>query len=318
MSPAASQNTTRRSSPRGTTFKFPSAITHSEREVVEFDRSSKVVTPRVNRPTNREPSPRAPNEQLEASNQLAPVTRILSGTSMNGSTRSSAELYPASNNSSETLASEYLGNPVTSSKLPSSHSRVPSNISSPTNSARTLLMGYAQVNASFTVDSALIDQSPFEEVKRKGVLGGQGGGGVVGIEKSRNTGGFFGSFGLNVISESLGGLLNGGELSSIKEMRGVAASKAIPLLTTPQSLLFVDLCLSAGEEKSYKFAFTLPRGLPASHKGKAIKISYNLVIGTQMATGSASAQQQVRRVNVPFRVFSGVNGEFTMPTDSFG
>lgn len=310
-SPPVSQSVSRRSTPLSSSFKFPATAAPNEQEALDPGDTTKTNKHRQMKRRSREPSPRIPNDQLEVSGQLAPVTRVLSGTSMNGSTRSSAEFYAVSNNSSETMASEYTGYFANSTQRPPAHGRQQSNYSPAiSHGSRTLLMGYAQINASFTVDGALIDQSPFEVVKRKGVLGGQGGGGVVGVEKSRSSGGFFGAFGLNNIGESLSGLLNPGELSSIKEMRGVAASKAIPLLSTPQSLLFVDLRLSPGDEKSFKFSFNLPRGLPASHKGKAIKISYNLIIGTQMATIGTSSQQQVRRVNVPFRVFSGVNGKF--------
>jgi RAB6A-GEF complex partner protein 2 len=170
------------------------------------------------------------------------------------------------------------------------------------------MMGYVQIMGSFTVDGSLINQAPFEEVKRKGVVGGQGGGGVVGVETSRRDSGLFGAFGWGNIGESIGGLLGGGELSSIKEMRGIANSKTIPLITTPQSILFVDLQLAPGEKKSYGYSFKLPKGLPPTHKGKAIKISYNLVIGTQRAT--KVRDQQVRQVELPFRVLGGVDGKF--------
>lgn len=226
---------------------------------------------------------------------------------MNGSTRSSAEFYSISNNSTETLASEYVEYRPQQSSL---HSRLLPNVETPINesSSLTLLMAYAQVTASFTLDGSLVSQSPFEEAKRKGVLGGQGGGGVVGVERARSSNGFLRTLGWNSIGESIGGLLNGGDLSSIKEMREVAASRAIPLLSTPQSLLFVDLRLSPEEEQSFSFSFTLPRGLPASHKGKAIRIAYNLVIGTQRESASKD-KQQVSSIRVPFRVFSGVNGK---------
>lgn len=177
-----------------------------------------------------------------------------------------------------------------------------------TSESVALLMGYAQVSATFTLDGSLMDQSPFETVKRKGFLGGQAGGGVVGVKTPESAGKFFGGFTLNSIGESLGGLLNGGDLSSLKEMRHVTASRVIPLLSTPQSLLFIDLQLEPGAEKSFSFRYTLPQGLPSSHKGKAIKVVYNLLIGVQGAPGEKD-MQAVRQVYVPFRVFSGVNRE---------
>jgi hypothetical protein len=69
------------------------------------------------------------------------------------------------------------------------------------------MMGYAQIMGSFTLDGSLINQAPFEEVKRKGVVGGQGGGGVVGVEKTKRESGLFGALGWGNIGESLGGLL---------------------------------------------------------------------------------------------------------------
>jgi hypothetical protein len=166
------------------------------------------------------------------------------------------------------------------------------------------MMGYAQIQGSFTLDASLISQAPFEDVKRKGAVGGQGGG-VIGVESNKRDSGLLRSFGWGNLGESLGGLLGGGELSSIKDMRGIASSRAVPLLSTPQSILFVDLRLGPGEAKTYKYSFKLPRGLPPSHRGKAIKITYKLIIGTQRPGGAK--EQQVKSVEVPFRVLGSVN-----------
>lgn len=216
-----------------------------------------------------------------------------------------------SNRSSETLDSEIpaqqsgrlLPKPVTHARTKSQiyatfHEREP----------ETLMMGYAQTMGSFTLDGSLVNQAPFEEVKRKGVVGGQGGGGVVGVERSNRQSGLFGAFGWGNIGESLGGLLGGGEMSSIKEMRGLASTKTIPLLSTPQSILFVDLRLAPGESRSYTYKFTLPRGLPPSHRGRAIKVQYYLKVGVQRP-GQMNEQQGVKNVEVPFRVLGSVNSE---------
>jgi hypothetical protein len=166
------------------------------------------------------------------------------------------------------------------------------------------MMGYAQIHGSFTLDASLISQAPFEEVKRKGAVGGQGGG-VIGVETNKRDNGLLRSFRWGNIGESLGGLLGNGELSSIKDMRGIASSRSIPLLSTPQSILFVDLRLAPGESKTYSYSFKLPRGLPPSHRGKAIKISYKLIIGTQRPGGAK--EQQIKSVEVPFRILGSVN-----------
>lgn len=245
------------------------------------------------------------NPHLET---LSPVARIISASSMEGTPRSSGEFYSMSNNSSETLASEYVAHPSTRLLPRALHQRQTSHLAPSKRQLQpeSLMMGYAQIMGSFTLDGSLINQAPFEEVKRKGVVGGQGGGGVVGVERPKRESGLFGALGWGNIGESLGGLLGSSEPSSIREMRSTASSKTVPLITTPQSILFVDLKLAPGESRSYTYSFTMPRGLPPSHKGRSMKVNYHLTIGTQRA--GSTKEQQVRQVDVPFRVFGSVNG----------
>ncbi|KAI9681410.1 MAG: hypothetical protein M1817_002693 [Caeruleum heppii] len=294
----------RPSGPTLQSFHFPAA---PERDLSDTQPKSNITSRNKSAIPLRPHSPKATAEP-SGFDHLAPATRILSGSSMNGGTpRSSGDFHSLSNHSSETLASEYAPQASTRQASRPNHARHVSQLP-PSNHQRppeTLMMGYAQVMGSFTVDGSLVNQAPFEDVKRKGVVGGQGGGGVVGVENKRNSG-MFGALGWGSIGESLGGLLGGGELSSIKEMRSIASSRSIPVLSTPQSILFVDLRLAPGESRTYRYSFTLPQGLPPTHKGRAIKVSYNLVIGTQRPT--AIKEQQVRHVDVPFRILGGVNG----------
>jgi RAB6A-GEF complex partner protein 2 len=239
---------------------------------------------------------------------VTPSARVLSTTSVAGTPRSSGEFYSLSNNSSETLASEYVTQqPLRTQGRTQPHNRRTSNFA-PSSAARmlpeALMMGYAQVQGSFTLDGSLVNLGPFEQVKRKAVVGGQGGG-VIGVETTKRDSGLLRGFGWGNITSSIGELLGGGELSSIKEMRGIASSKSIPLLSTPQSILFVDLQLAPGESKAFEYAFRLPKGLPPTHRGKAMKISYSLVIGTQRPGGAK--EQQVKSVEIPFRVLGSVN-----------
>ncbi|KAL5003581.1 Rgp1-domain-containing protein [Aspergillus recurvatus] len=273
--------------------------------------------------TSTRPSPGTPSTTARDSSTLAapgqmPQSKVLSASSLSGSHRSSTEFYSLSNNSTETLQSEYTNysNSMLRAGYPR-HNRHMSSMESalPVPSGQALLMGYAQISASFTVDGSLINQSIFDEVKRQGVVGGAGnGGGAANLRpasssgKSRKGGGFWGALNWSSIEDSISGLLSNNDLDGLRDMRGVSSSKSIPLLSTPQSLLFVDLRLAPGEEQSFSFAFTLPSGLPASHKGKAIKISYNLVIGTQRPSGN-NEPQKVNRISIPFRVFSGVNAQ---------
>ncbi|KAI9885091.1 MAG: hypothetical protein M1823_003102 [Watsoniomyces obsoletus] len=268
-------------------------------------------------PTIALPSP-SPETRLEASETSngfggppSPI-KALSGSSVNGHTpRSSGDFFSLSNHSTETFVSEYVSPLHHRSRVGSSLLRRASTAAQGATVRRqqpeSLMMGSVQVAGSFTLDGSLVNQAPFEEVKRKGVIGGQGGGGVVGVGSKSNSG-LFGSFGWGQIGESLGGLLGSGELSSLKEMRGTANAQDIPLLRTPPSVLFVDLRLAPGESRAYRYRFPLPKGLPPTHRGRAIRISYHLVVGTQRAA-SAQQPQHVRHVEIPFRVFGGVNDQ---------
>ncbi|KAG5928664.1 hypothetical protein E4U42_000196 [Claviceps africana] len=235
-----------------------------------------------------------------------PAARILASNTIPGGTpRSSSEFYTVSNNSSETLISEYVTQPpARGGGRPPHFRRTSGKAAQQRKTPESLMMGYAQIQGSFTLDGSLVSLGPFEQVKQKGAVGGRGGG-VIGLEPTKRDSGLLRGLGWGSISNSLGDFLGGGELSTIKEIRGAANSKSIPLLSTPQSILFVDLQLASGESQSYEYSFCLPRGLPPTHKGRTIKISYSLVIGTQRAGGSK--EQQVRSVEVPFRVLGSVN-----------
>lgn len=246
------------------------------------------------------------NEEHTAEPQAPPINRILAPASLGtGTPRSSGEFYSLRNSSDETLASEYVTQPIPYANARPAHQRFLSTSSvKQARQPESLMMGYAQVQGSFTLDGSLVDLAPFEQVKKKAVVGGQGGG-VIGVQTTKRDSGLLGSLGWGSISNSLGDLLGGGELSSMRDMRGIANSKAIPLLSTPQSILFVDMKLGPGESKAFEYVFKMPRGLPPTHRGKAAKITYSLVIGTQRAGGRK--EQRVRSVEIPFRVLGGVN-----------
>lgn len=284
-------------------FRFPQA-TASISESIRYV-PGEVLT--------RSSSPR-PSEYLNGTESLNPVTRILSPTSMNGTPRSSLDFYAGSNNSTETLASEYNSKNTrwhSQNGAPGRRSMVFGPLKFE-KTAETLMMGYGQIAGSFTLDGSLVNKAPFEEVKRKGIVGGRGGGGVVRAEATKREGGLFAGLGWGSIGESLGGLLGSNELSSINATQDIASMRSIPILSTPQSVLFVDLQLAPGESKSFTYRQRLPNNLPPTHKGRAMKISYNLTIGTQRAVKN-TIQHHIRTVNIPFRVLTGVNGKETVP-----
>ena len=280
-------------------FKFPRSSPTANSYQEKFSQATSGASPTV-----------YSNGQFAQVEPARPVPRVVSPVSAAGTPRSSVDVYTMSNNSSETLASEYISPSFGRQNLRNGHARQPSHLSPYISQARppeTIMMGYAQVMGSFTLDGSLVNMAPFETVKRKGVIGGQGSGGVVGVESPKKENGLFGAFGLSRFGESLGGLLGTSEPSSIREMKGIANTNSVPILSTPQAILFVDLRLAPGESKSYKYSYCLPRGIPPTHKGKAMKVVYQLVIGTQRAQ-TAAQQHAVKHVDVPFRVLAGVNG----------
>ena len=254
-------------------------------------------------------SPRQ-TEFIDGIDHINPTTRILSPASVNGTPRSSGDFYTTSNNSIETLASEYPAHDNGRLRRKISHGRQLSLLAPIKNTRATeiLMMGYGYIMGSFTLDGSLVNQAPFEEVKRKGVVGDQGGGGLVRAEASKRDSGLFGGLGWGNIGESLGGLLANKELSSIKETKYNTHAREIPILSTPQSVLFVNLQLEPGQSRTYSYNHLLPRGIPPTYKGRAMKISYNLRIGTQRPANSP-LKHQVHTVDIPFRVLTGVNSK---------
>jgi hypothetical protein len=254
---------------------------------------------------NRGISPRPPEGWSGPMSNLHPISRVITESSAGGTPRSSGDFYSMSNHSDETLASELPYQSQANGRLLSKqpHSRQVSRSVKPGTSSpaepETLMMGHAQTMGHFTLDGSLVNAAPFEDVKRKGV---QGGGGVVGVERSKRASGMFGAFSWGNIGESIGGLLGNDDMSSMAQMKATASSKTVPLLSTPQSLLFVDLCLAPGESASYHYSFALPRGLPPTYRGRAIKISYHISLGIQRPGG-----QPVKQIEIPFRVLGSVN-----------
>ena len=241
--------------------------------------------------------------------QIKPATKVLSPSSMSGTPRSSGEYYSMSNNSTETLASEYV--PQESARLgykSASNGRASHLEAAKSSKPEVLMMGFGQITGSFILDGSLVNQGPFEEVRRKAIVGGRGGGGVVRNKLTKRENGLLGSIGWGNLGGSLGGFLGGTELSSIRETDEGAGARSIPILSTPQSILFVDLRLEPGESKSYKYSHPLPRGIPPSYRGRAMRTSYNLVVGTQRAS-NITRQHQVQRVNIPFRILPSVNSK---------
>ena len=292
------------------TFKFPASVAPIPPQPEEEAQDS--VGELVTKITNIDlKSPLDGNSEDESLHNGAGQHKKVTGLGINGETpRSSGEFYSLANSTTETLLSEYDPRIAQNRFGRLHHARRHSLLAVGTRPPETLMMGYAQVIGAFTLDGALVQTNQFEEIKRKGVVGGQGGGGVVGLDTQKSDGKFLSSFGWGSFGGAIGGLLGRDNMSSIAEMKSQASQRSIPVLSTPQSILFVDLRLGPGESRSYEFSFPLPKGLPPSHRGKAIKVNYVLRIGTQRA---GKGVQQPKVVEIPFRVFPHVDCTLFFP-----
>lgn len=168
----------------------------------------------------------------------------------------------------------------------------------------SLFMGYVQLQGYFQVDETLIDTSIFQHARTHGIIVGH-----KGLEYSSEIQNNQSS--TNGLLKNIGNFLFSADAAAPDNKHlhhSAELSDEIPIFTTPQSLLFVDLKLAPGESRSYSYHFTLPKELPPSCRGKSIKIMYNMVIGTQK-TPSRPGLPTPKIVLVPFRLFSYVDPE---------
>ncbi|RDB27414.1 hypothetical protein Hypma_004304 [Hypsizygus marmoreus] len=85
----------------------------------------------------------------------------------------------------------------------------------------------------------------------------------------------------------------------------------LPTFEVQPAMLAVDLSLLPGESRTYTYSILLPENLPPTFRGRSLKFSYELVIGTCRAgpssgPGSASANSISRVMKVPIRMYNNV------------
>lgn len=101
-----------------------------------------------------------------------------------------------------------------------------------------------------------------------------------------------------------------------------APSGSLTTFEPPQSLLAVDLALAPGESKSCKtfnhienivdrsfpvrYRVTLPSELPPTFRGRALRFSYQFIVGT--CRGGSHMENQTRLLKVPLRVYNHIPG----------
>lgn len=56
------------------------------------------------------------------------------------------------------------------------------------------------------------------------------------------------------------------------------------------------------------YKLTLPKNIPPTYRGKAMRFNYYLVIGSQRSSSSKPFGAQGQVVQIPFRVFNHVSG----------
>ncbi|KAI0233731.1 Golgi membrane exchange factor (Ric1p-Rgp1p) subunit [Massospora cicadina] len=160
-----------------------------------------------------------------------------------------------------------------------------------------LLWGYVQLVGHFTLDESFVRAAPFEPLKAKRMYcsaNGLGGGGTLGTSNPYVQPAGYGN-----------GSSNSSGLAELKRLE----SRRFPVLSTPPTILFCDLALGPGQSKVFDYELVLPDGLPSSHRGKAVKILYYLIVGTQR--GRVTHEPSV--VQLPFRLFSGVDASGRIP-----
>ncbi|KAK9323495.1 Rgp1-domain-containing protein [Lipomyces orientalis] len=280
--------------------------------------------PRANSSSRLRKSSLASVSESVSSEKFPTVQRSASQQSLHGSSSMPARVHRTNSASGPTGNVSMIGSvsPQPLPTTPSNGMNSPTFNSLPTRrssmrvsksrSGESLMMGYAQLSGTFTLDEDLVKTAVFEEAKKQGIVGGKMGGGVVGLGQGKNDPGYLWGLGLG-LSNGLSNLFNGSEVSSIAEMKSMASSNSISVISTPQSLLFVDLRLNPGESKSYSYKITLPRTLPPSYRGKALKISYNLTIGIQRI---GKGMQQPKITKFPFRVFQNIDAGGNQPVHS--
>ena len=256
------------------------------------------------------PQPQEPTIEML---QLDPTTDVRSPFKQNETARSSGDSHIPSTSSTDTILSEYPINDPNRLQLKRRSGHNPS-FTKPLQTSKmteVFMMGYAQVTGSFTIDGSLIKQQPFEHVKRKCIVGGPSGGGIIRAEKREQQSRLFNNLRWGSLGDSITEILGGGDLDTAHVSKESAGLPSIPILSTPQSVLFVDLKIEPGQSITYTYRCPLPNVLPPTHKGRAIKVNYHLTIGIQRAANSA-LKQQIGTVDVPFRVIPGTDGETSL------
>ncbi|KJA20825.1 hypothetical protein HYPSUDRAFT_68151 [Hypholoma sublateritium FD-334 SS-4] len=113
----------------------------------------------------------------------------------------------------------------------------------------------------------------------------------------------------------------GGSFGNAPVVAEISPEEPLPTFEIQPAMLAVDLALAPGESWSYTYTIKLPDNLPPTFKGKSLKFSYELVVGTCRAgpaggSGGVSANSISRVMKVPIRLYNHISvGRSVKPYD---
>lgn len=187
-------------------------------------------------------------------------------------------------------------------------------VRSPHGTSETLIMGTCRIEGHFVVDPEVVDVARLEHVRNRGAAMGLTH--LSEVDDSNETDNPQG------ITKMIWGLL-GDESNQNTAAQSADSGEGLPIYSSASSLLFPALTLNPGESKAYYYKCTLPRELPPSYRGKAVRIYYSMVVSTQrgesrlvddpdsaaMPPPKPSLKSRAHRLVAPFRVFQYVDDD---------
>ncbi|KAI5997709.1 Rgp1-domain-containing protein [Pisolithus marmoratus] len=109
--------------------------------------------------------------------------------------------------------------------------------------------------------------------------------------------------------------LSANGLNDVEE-ENIDLEMPLPTFEVQPAMLAVDLSLAPGESRTYTYSLMLPANLPPTFRGRSLKFSYELIVGTCRASASAmrsssslgptGANSVSRVMKVPIRVYNHV------------
>ncbi|KAI0825254.1 Rgp1-domain-containing protein [Trametes gibbosa] len=97
-----------------------------------------------------------------------------------------------------------------------------------------------------------------------------------------------------------------------EEEEDVDPDAPLPTLEVQPSMLAVDLTLGPGESRTYTYTLVLPENLPPTFRGRALKFSYQFILGVCRAGSGVSSpgagpSSNSRVMKVPIRMYNNVS-----------